>query len=192
MALSEEKLKELFSRNLCELRRRSGMTQLELAEKLCYSDKSISKWERGEGLPDLPVAVKIAEVFGVSVNDLIGEKMPRKFLISRNRVLITLMSTVLVWLVAAIMYFIFKLIAPTWNSEMLFAYAVPVSFLVMIVFTNIWWKRIWRFLSLSAFIWSFSICIVSSIPVAEVTLLYISTAVIQVLVILWYLMKRVK
>jgi transcriptional regulator with XRE-family HTH domain len=168
------------------------MTQLELAEKLCYSDKSISKWERGEGLPDLPVAVKIAEVFGVSVNDLIGEKMPRKFLISRNRVLITLMSTVLVWLVAAIMYFVFKLIAPAWNSEMLFAYAVPTSFLVMVVFTNIWWKKIWRFLSLTAFIWSFSICIVCSIPVAEVTLLYISTAVIQVLVILWYLMKRVK
>lgn len=192
MALSEERLKELFSRNLAELRRRSGMTQLELAEKLCYSDKSISKWERGEGLPDLPVAVKIAEVFGVSVNDLIGEKMPRKFLISRNRVLITLMSTVLVWLVAAIMYFVFKLIAPAWNSEMLFAYAVPISFLVMVVFTNIWWKKIWRFLSLTAFIWSFSICIVCSIPVAEVTLLYISTAVIQVLVILWYLMKRVK
>ncbi len=192
MTLSEERLKELFSRNLSELRRRSGMTQLELAEKLCYSDKSISKWERGEGLPDLPVAVRIAEIFGVSVNDLIGEKMPRKFLISRNRVLITLMSTVLVWLVAAIMYFVFKLIAPAWNSEMLFAYAVPVSFLVMVVFTNIWWKRIWRFLSLSAFIWSFSVCIVSSIPVAEVTLLYISTAVIQVLVILWYLMKRVK
>lgn len=192
MALSEERLKELFSRNLAELRRRSGMTQLELAEKLCYSDKSISKWERGEGLPDLPVAVKIAEVFGVSINDLMGEKMPRKFLISRNRVLITLMSTVLVWLVAAIMYFIFKLIAPTWNSEMLFAYAVPVSFLVMVVFTNVWWKKIWRFLSLSAFIWTFSVCIVCSIPVAEVTLLYISTAVIQVLVILWYLMKRVK
>jgi len=192
MALSEERLKELFSRNLAELRRRSGMTQLELAEKLCYSDKSISKWERGEGLPDLPVACKIAEVFGVSVNDLIGEKMPRKFLISRNRVLITLMSTVLVWLVAAIMYFVFKLIAPAWNSEMLFAYAVPVSFLVMVVFTNIWWKKIWRFLSLSAFIWTFSICIVISIPVAEVTLLYISTAVIQLLVILWYLMKRVK
>ncbi len=192
MALSEERLKELFSRNLAELRRRSGMTQLELAEKLCYSDKSISKWERGEGLPDLPVAVKIAEVFGVSVNDLIGEKMPRKFLISRNRVLITLMSTVLVWLVAAIMYFVFKLIAPAWDSEMLFAYAIPVSFLVMVVFTNIWWKRIWRFLSLSAFIWTFSVCIVSSIPVAEVAALYISTAVIQVLVILWYLMKRVK
>ena len=192
MALSEERLKELFSRNLAELRRRSGMTQLELAEKLCYSDKSISKWERGEGLPDLPVAVKIAEVFGVSINDLMGEKMPRKFLISRNRVLITLMSAVLVWLVAAIMYFIFKLIAPTWNSEMLFAYAVPVSFLVMVVFTNVWWKKIWRFLSLSAFIWTFSVCIVCSIPVAEVTLLYISTAVIQVLVILWYLMKRVK
>ena len=142
MNLSEERLKELFSRNLSVLRHRSGMTQLELAEKLNYSDKSISKWERGEGLPDLPVAMKIADLFGVSVNDLVSEKIPRKFLISRNKVIITLLSIGIAWLVAAVSYFLFQFIAPSWKSEMLFAYAVPVSFIVAIVFTNIWFKKI--------------------------------------------------
>ena len=192
MNLSEERLKELFSRNLSVLRHRSGMTQLELAEKLNYSDKSISKWERGEGLPDLPVAMKIADLFGVSVNDLVSEKIPRKFLISRNKVIITLLSIGIAWLVAAVSYFLFQFIAPSWKSEMLLAYAVPVSFIVAIVFTNIWFKKIYRFLSVSGFVWSLCICIVSSIPVDKVTLLYIIAAVIQVLIILWFCLKKVR
>lgn len=192
MNLSEERLRELFSRNLSVLRHRSGMTQLELAEKLNYSDKSVSKWERGEGLPDLSVAMKIADLFGVSLNDLVSEKVPRKFLISRNKVIITFLSIGIVWLIAAISYFLFQFIAPSWKSEMLFAYAVPVSFIVAIVFTNIWWKKIYRFFSVSGLVWTLCSCIVFSVPVDKVALLYIIAAVIQVLTILWFSLKKVR
>ena len=63
-----EEIKNNFSKNLSRLRKDNGLTQLALAEKLNYSDKAISKWERGEGLPDAYVLSKMSELFGVTVD----------------------------------------------------------------------------------------------------------------------------
>ena len=62
-----EDLKMIIAGNIGQLRRKTGMTQLELAEKLNYSDKAISKWERGESVPDISVLKSIADLFGVTV-----------------------------------------------------------------------------------------------------------------------------
>ena len=61
-------LEKIVAANITELRKSRQLTQLELAEKLNYSDKTISKWERGDGLPDLKTICKMAEIFGVSVD----------------------------------------------------------------------------------------------------------------------------
>ncbi len=106
------KIRENFARNLAFYRKASGKTQLELANELNYSDKSVSKWERGEGLPDLEVTAQIAELLGVNVSDLIADKVKRRILITRNKALITFLSVGLVWLVAAILFFIFQLFLP--------------------------------------------------------------------------------
>ncbi len=55
-----------------ELREKNHMTQAELAEKLCLSDKTISKWETGKGYPDITLLEPLAEVFGVSITELIA------------------------------------------------------------------------------------------------------------------------
>ena len=89
MSITEENLKKHFAKNLSSYRRQSGMTQLELAERLNYSDKSVSKWERGDGLPDLFVAATIADMLGVSLNDLISEREPKRILHRRNKLIIT-------------------------------------------------------------------------------------------------------
>ncbi|MBQ7100690.1 MAG: helix-turn-helix transcriptional regulator, partial [Clostridia bacterium] len=57
-----------MAKNISELRKASGLTQAQLAEKLSYSDKSVSKWERGDGVPDVVVMQKMAELFGVTLN----------------------------------------------------------------------------------------------------------------------------
>ena len=66
-------IKDIFAKNLSELRQASGMTQLELGERLNYSDKTVSKWERGESIPDAGMLKQIADVFGVSVDYLLEE-----------------------------------------------------------------------------------------------------------------------
>ena len=72
--MTTEEIKENFSQNLINLRKAKSLTQLQLAEKLNYSDKAISKWEVGSVLPDVETLSHIAEFFGLTVNDLIYKK----------------------------------------------------------------------------------------------------------------------
>lgn len=70
MELSELKL--ISASNLINLRTGRGWTQAELGAKLNYSDKTVSKWERGEAIPDAYVLLQLAELFGVTVDDLLS------------------------------------------------------------------------------------------------------------------------
>lgn len=190
MFITEENLKRHFAKNLSSYRRQSGMTQLELAEKLNYSDKSISKWERGDGIPDLLVAATIAEMLGVTLNDLISEREPKRILHRRNKLIITGLSIGLVWLVAAILFFIFELALENFASLMVFAYAVPISAIVMIIFSCIWWKKLYRFLSVSALIWSLAGCVLLTFPLPKMNLIFMIAAVLQILTALWFGLKK--
>ncbi|MDO4608111.1 MAG: helix-turn-helix transcriptional regulator [Clostridia bacterium] len=191
MTENEEILRGRFARNLSHYRKALGLTQIELAEKLNYSDKSVSKWERGEGLPDLAVTAQIAAIFGLTVNDLIAEKPRKHLLTTRNKTIITLMSVGLPWLVATVLFFLFEIIFPDIKGWWLFyIYAIPASSIVAIVFSAIWWKKIHLFASISALIWSVALCIVLTAAVPKITLIFIVAAVVQVLTILWFLIKK--
>lgn len=69
----DKSIKMIIAQNICGLRKREKMTQADLAEKLFYSDKAISKWERGESLPDAEMLYQIAELFHVDVQYLFTE-----------------------------------------------------------------------------------------------------------------------
>lgn len=71
--MAERPLNEIIAENLRLYRRLHGFTQAELADVLRYSDKSVSKWERGEGLPDVTVLLALSEIYGVTVSELIGQ-----------------------------------------------------------------------------------------------------------------------
>ena len=71
--MTDERLKNQIGTNIAHLRKRSGLTQAGLAEKVNYSDKAVSKWERGESAPDILTLVSLAEVFGVTVDDLLKD-----------------------------------------------------------------------------------------------------------------------
>ena len=190
MSVSEHQLREYFARNLSTYRKALGLTQLELAEKLNYSDKSISKWERGDGLPDLAVTVQLAEIFGLSVNDLVAEKPRRRLMTTRNKIIITLLSMGVAWLVATILFFLFELILPAFGAWRFYVYAIPISAIVGIVFSCIWWKKIHVFASISTLIWSLALCVMVTLSIPKISLIFIVAAVLQVLVILWLLMKK--
>ena len=71
--MEEDVLAVTIGKNIMRLRRMANMTQLELAEKINYSDKSVSKWEQGNGIPDVRILVQLADLFNVSVDDLVRE-----------------------------------------------------------------------------------------------------------------------
>ncbi len=163
-------IKLVISQNIVYLRKKNGMTQSTLAEKLNYSDKAISKWERGESAPDITVLKAIADIFGVTVDYLIesdhpdtdeGEETSLRSdesviaKIKRRRRVVTIMSTLTVWVVATIIFVVLDLsLDGTWAHFLTFAYAVPAAAIVWLVFNSIWHNRRLNYIIISLFMWS--------------------------------------
>ena len=137
---------KIISKNIVEYRKRAKLTQSELAEKLNFSDKSISKWERGEAIPDVVVLINMSEIFGITLNDLISENDIKPVCNNvdkiRNRILITLLSAGVAWLVATLVFVVLMLVVPELNKSWLaFIYAIPVSVIILLIFACIWGKK---------------------------------------------------
>lgn len=161
-----DNLKHLIAQNIASLRRAAGMTQIILAEKLHYSDKAISKWERSESLPDIAVLKEIANLFGVTVDYLLcehtgdpppePEALPDEITAARrkNQVTIALLATASVWLVATILFAVFYFVEVQMRLWTIFIYAVPISGIVALVFNSIWGRnKKWNYLIVSLLMW---------------------------------------
>ena len=159
-----DELKNIIAENIQLLRRDAGMTQASLAEKLNYTDKAVSKWERGESVPDVAVLRDIAELFGVTVDYLLHREHERKAEIIplhskkrrvSNHASITCMSIILVWLLATFAFVLIDIITPGITTHWLaFVYAVPVSMIVWLIFNSIWFCRRRNFLIISLLMWT--------------------------------------
>lgn len=194
-------LKSVIAKNLIKYRKENGLTQQELADKLNYSDKSISKWERGEGVPDIYILKQIAELYNVTVNDIIGMEVKNNEPApvvnkTKNHILITLMSIGLVWLVATITFSILKIIFPSsLTISYCYIYAIPISFIVLYVFNRIWFKiRLINFISVSLIFWSTMFSFYWTIKdfFDNFGVFFFIGIPFQVIVIFWYLMDRKK
>lgn len=195
--MNELELRRNVSQNITEFRKRCDMTQADLAEKLSYSDKSVSKWERGDGVPDIYVLTRMAELFGVTVNDIIGTPgelpKPAEEVTAKpsRHIFVSALSIGLVWFIAVVVFFIGRVSFPDEERIwMAFMYAVPISAIVMTVFSHLWWPIFWRAFSVSLLVWGSAICfhLTASIPnLANVNLIYTVAAAFEVLVIVWYI-----
>lgn len=159
-----QELKFIIAKNIQSLRQSKGMTQAELAEKLSYSDKSVSKWERGESLPDITVLKAVADLFEVSLDYLVEEEHKGKASLSkeasdrkkkRNYYIITATSIFIVAIFASLLFVILSMVFPTTAySWLCYAYAVPVAMVVWLVFNSIWFNPHLNFIIVSLMIWS--------------------------------------
>lgn len=158
-----ENLNFIIGKNLQILRKKNKLTQIELAEKLNYSDKAISKWEKGESLPPIDVFYKLSQFYGISLDRIVGEEKikPREIStgdMKRRYLYITLLSVLAVWLVALVI-FVFLRIFTNSLFPMCFAWAIPVSLIVGIVFDAVWNKCKALFWLLSFLVWSLLLCL---------------------------------
>jgi len=194
LEINETKIKETFGKNVSYYRKKAGLTQKDLAEKLNYTDKLVSKWERGEGLPDLVIACALAEIFGVSVNDLLNEKTIKTPTTQHNKIITAILSCGVAWLVAVVLFFFFTVLNQTvFHSWLLFIYAIPISAIILVVFSNLWWGKLLQFLSTALLIWTVPLSIVLTLVfVGGIYQLFIIAGVVQILEIFWFLLKKQK
>ncbi len=194
-----DELKQTIADNLVNYRKQAHLTQQQLAEKINYSDKAVSKWERGEGVPDVLVLKSIADIYGITVNDFLVEHKdkPKKLRLKdfwAKRWLISLLSAGLVFLIATIVTVIWWLIVPadgTTVAKYAYIAAIPTALIVTLVFACVWGKLWMRCVVASALIWT--LCLLLHLVILSITsyawMIYLIGAVLQVLVVLWFLLE---
>ena len=153
--MTNEELKLRIGNNIARLRKKSGMTQAELAERLNYSDKAVSKWERGESMPDILTLMQMTRHFGADINDLLGEhkepadtsapgaepapkrpKKERRRRVADKNVIIKL-SCILVWIVALFIFLVLDSfhISHAW---LIFVVGIIANAIVLLVLRSVW------------------------------------------------------
>lgn len=198
-------LKQTVAKNIAQLRKQRGITQLELAEKLNYSDKAVSKWERGESIPDIATLKEIAHILSVRIDYLVTEEHNDPALelshqnrrAKRNHKLILGMCIMLVWLIATFIFVLLQsLLKGTPYLWMAFLYAIPATFVVWLVFNCIWFYSKYTFPIISGLIWSTLLCIYLSLLLfaayPDAWLLFFIGIPAQIIVILWSGIRGVK
>ena len=153
-----EDLKQILAKNITALRQSRRMTQLDLAEKLNYSDKAISKWERGDSIPDAYVLKKMSELFGVTVDYILSEhtEQERKLEPKPTKMSKAMLANVImigIGTIALLVFILLAIITKIYHWQ-IFIYAIPAILIVGIVFSVILKSKIMGIISISGLCWS--------------------------------------
>lgn len=186
--------KKIVAKNIIICRKAMNITQAELAEKLNYSDKAVSKWERAEAIPDVFVLKQIADLFNVTVDYMITDHnendiviKPKKVDIKKRRNLISMLSVSLVLFIATIIYVALLLVPHNIDRTWLvFIWAIPVSCIVYVVFSCVWYSKLRATISISMLIWTLFVAVCLSVPYYKIWVLLLIAIPMQLLVILWF------
>lgn len=190
-------IKDIVKNNLIKLRKENKYTQLELAQKVGYSDKAISRWETGETTPDVETLHLLSNLYNVPIAYFFEDEH-EKIELSKgkekgkiNKFVISLLCIVSVWFVAIILFDVLSKIegVKAWLS---FIWAIPISFLLAIIFNSIWGKRIWTFTYASIFSWTSILAIYLQLIEQLSFMIFIAGIPIQAVIILCYCLKRKK
>lgn len=199
---TEDEFKKEFGKNLSKARKACGYTQLQLAEALNYTDKAVSKWERGESVPDTYTVMRISEVLGISTSLLTGEEeiKPVEMRIQKKKknpvsVFVPIISSITVFFIASVLFMVFKMIPATVDfAPYIYLVALPAMFIELVVFSFIWWNRPAQFVCLSCLIWSICGCAYGLVQffteLYDFRYIFISSAFLQIICIIVFLFVK--
>lgn len=156
--VTPDALKAITARNIARLRTAAHLTQYELGMKLNYSDKAVSRWERGEAIPDAFVLKQMSELFGVSVDELLRDGAAENALRAakpKNKIdapRVMMISVLGIWALALLVFIVLNLAGIT--QFVIFIYALPISFITLLVMNSKWGRIHMNLYIISALIWS--------------------------------------
>ena len=198
-----EDIKSIVARNIVELRQANHMTQLDLAERLNYSDKTISKWERAESTPDIAVLIEIAQLFGVTLDYLVKAEHDDVQEVQKpaleepkyNRKAIAYISESVAWILAIAAFILTTLIMGRVTFQYLyFVYALPAVLIVRLVFNSIWFNPRNNYYIISFLMWS----VLAALHLTflyfgiNIALIYLIGAAGQAVILLWSRISKPK
>lgn len=188
--------KEIIAANLVKYRKSAGLSQLELAKKLNYSNKNISKWENGDTTPSVFTLKEIAKLYGITIDDLLKEDLlhedvvdeKHKFLEKRRktifRIAMLLLANAIMFAVGSVVIYILGTAnVLTFNKWLMYLYITPLSFLSIFIYIRVLYNVV-EPVSLSIFGWLICVSIyVSLMQVENIKFIFLLGAAYQVLAI---------
>lgn len=191
-------VKNNIASNLTRLRKEHNLTQSELALKLNYTDKSVSKWEHGESVPPIETLKELADLYGVTIDylvqdfpeDLYDIKIDDKKT-STNKLIIALLSMSIVWFIATFLFVNYS-ITQHIHLWIFFVWAVPLSSIVLLVFNCLWGKKKLTYVLISIIFWSFLTSIYLTFLQYNMWMIFVLGVPLQIATILWYNLKPKK
>ncbi len=190
MELDDLTLRKTVGKNISLYRKANKDTQASLGQKLNYSDKAVSKWERGESLPDVYVLTRIAALYNVTVGNLIGETKPDLQVSPYLRLFVFLLTGALIFVIATVLIVAFELFNVPFNTWLFLLYAAALTAVAAVVYTSIWWNHWWQLGAWSAAIWLGGLAALLTVPGIVAAKSLMICAAFQVLVTFWLLYRR--
>ena len=207
--MDDEKLKKRIGANISAYRKQAGLTQAGLAEKLNYSDKAVSKWERGESVPDVLTLVLLAEQFDVTVNELLADPdalpeetgavqqamdhvVQKTLKRKADKNIILMLSSLLVWFVATLIFVVVSSFDIPY-SWLAFFFAVPANAIVALSLRSAWRDFRWNRAYISAIVWGALVAIyATALVLAKLNLwkIFLLGILGQIAIFLWFRMFK--
>ena len=207
--MEDEKLKKQIGANIASYRKRLRLTQVGLAEKLNYSDKAVSKWERGESAPDVQTLVQLSELFDITVNDLLvdpnalpeetgrvervmGRAVEKTLKRKADKRIILRLSSLCVWFVALLLFVIFSSMNVP-KSWVAFFYAIPADAIVLLSLRSAWRDFRWNQVLISTIVWGALLSVYVTLLVffqVNVWRIFLLGIPGQMAVLLWFRLYR--
>ncbi len=184
--------REIIIENLITLRKKNGLTQLDLAKKLNYSDKAVSRWENGEVLPDVEVLNNIAEVYNVPFSYLFEEHKKEDKQDKENRMLKIFSCVASICIVWSLVTVLFVLITTFFEQYIwqIFIWAFPFSCIVVLQYNKKWWhKKLLSTIMLSLCLWSSITALYLQLIVHNIWMLYLVGIPSQITIMALYFTK---
>ena len=158
-----ENIREIISQNITHLRKEKNLTQVELAKKINFSDKAISRWEKGEVVPDIETIYALSEIFEVPVSAILEkketteDKSKKKNNIKQN-ILAQIFLSCEIWLILCVIYTYINITTET-SLWQIFVWGVPATSLLLGLFNIKNKNNISSFVCGTVLVWSLITCI---------------------------------
>lgn len=187
-------IREIISHNIVSLRKQQGMTQLDLAQKVNYSDKAVSRWEKGEVMPDVETLQSISEAFNVPLAYLFEEhqKVSDSIVESeRNELLVKILMVLAVWTVATIVFVYGKI---NYNTIywMIYVWAVPASCTMLLYLNRKQKNKMVSLVCSTILCWSLLTCIYLQFMNYQSWIIFLIGIPIQAAIIVSYIARKLR
>ena len=188
--MDETTLRKTIGKNIALYRKSHRDTQAALGQKLSYTDKAVSKWERGESTPDIYVLTQIAELYGITVGNLIGESKPQIQASPYMRLFVFLFSAALTFVIATVLIVMFEIFNVPFNTWLFLLYAATITAVLAVIFSSIWWNLWIQLAGWSSLTWLGGLTVLLTVPGIVAAKSLLICGAMQIAILFWILYRR--